>query len=112
MPVLQEGDRPQHTYQSACFCCCCFSCPSLEEEEEEEEGQRRESKGGGERMRGTGGEKRVGERDNKEDRGPLPADAVELILCSIHCVMAASSWSSQSQHSCHSWIHPLQMVKG
>ncbi|KAM3624020.1 uncharacterized protein V6R79_018156 [Siganus canaliculatus] len=41
----------------------------------------------------------------------LPADAVELIPCSIHCVMAASSYSSQSRHSCHWWFHPLQMVK-
>lgn len=40
------------------------------------------------------------EEDNEEDGGPLPADAVEMILCSIQCVMAASSWSSQSEHSC------------
>lgn len=72
-----------------------------QEEEEEEEGWRGESKGGSERMRGTGGEKREGERDGEENRGPMPADAVELILCSIHCVMAASSCSSQSRHSCH-----------
>lgn len=40
----------------------------------------------------------------------MPADAAELMLCSIHCVMAASSWNSQSQHSCHLWTNPLQMV--
>lgn len=45
--------------------------------------------------RGKGGEKRERERDNK-DGGPLRADAGELILCSIHCVMAASSLSAQS----------------
>lgn len=41
----------------------------------------------------------------------MPADAAELMLCSIHCVMAASSWNSQSQHSCHLRTNPLQMVK-
>lgn len=41
----------------------------------------------------------------------MPADAAELMLCSIHCVMAASSWKSQSQHSCHLWTDPLQMMK-
>lgn len=76
-----------------------------EQEEEEEEGWRGERKGGGggsERTRGTGGEK------NEKERGmvrrievPMPADAVEPILCSIHCVMAASSCNSQSQLSCH-----------
>lgn len=76
--------------------------------------EKRESKGGGERRRGKGGEKkekRERERENEEDGGPLPADAVELMPCSIHCVMAASSWSSQSRHSCHWWTHPLQMMR-
>lgn len=82
-----------------------------EEEEKKKEGQRRESKDGGERMRDKKGEKR-GERDSTEDGGLMLADAVELTLCSIHCVMAASSSSIQSQHSCHSWTHPLQMVEG
>lgn len=50
-----------------------------EDEEEVEEGQRRQSKCGDERMRGKGGEKR-GERDSEEDGGPMPADAVHLIL--------------------------------
>lgn len=75
----------------------------------EEKGQRRESRGSSERRRGKGGEKRERERDNKEDGGPLPADAVDL--CSIQCVMAASYWSSQSQYSCHWRIHPLQVMR-
>lgn len=60
-------------------------------------------------MIGKGGGIKGGE-DSKQD-DPTPADAAELMLCSIHCVMAASSWSSQSQHSCHLWTNPLQMVK-
>lgn len=55
-------------------------------------------------------EKRERERDTEEDGGPLAADAVDLILCSIHCIMAASSWSNQSQHSCQQWILPLQVL--
>lgn len=57
-----------------------------------------------------GGKKRERERDSEKDGGPLAADAEEGILWSIHCVMAASSWSSQSQHSCHQRVHPLQVV--
>lgn len=47
----------------------------------------------------------------KEDRGPLAADAVDLLLCSIHGVMADSSWSSLSQNSCQEWACPLQVVR-
>lgn len=72
-------------------------------------GQKREIKGVGQRMTGKRGEKR--EEDSKLDGGPMPADAAELMLCSIHCVMAASSYKSQSQYSCHLWTDPLQMVK-
>lgn len=68
--------------------------------------KKRRRRDGEERARVRGREaqeekKREGERDDEENRGPMPADAVELILCSIHCVMAASSCSSQSWHSCH-----------
>lgn len=52
-------------------------------------GQKSEIKDVGQRMTGKRGEKR-GE-DSKPDGGPMPADAAELMLCSIHCVMAASS---------------------
>lgn len=47
----------------------------------------------------------------KEDRGPLAADAVDLLLCSIHGVMADSSWSSLSRNSCQRWACPLQVVR-
>jgi len=120
----REGERPQHTYQSACCCysccwCVCVHGPLLQccskrpvrvRRREGRRDRERESKGGRMRRRGKEGQKRERERDSKEDGGPLPADAVDLILCSIQCVMAASSRRSLSQHSCQWWIRPLQVV--
>lgn len=124
----KERDRPQHTYQSACCCrcccCCCYSCcwcvngPLLQCTQTglrvRPSGRRRD---GEERARVVvrgGGEAK--EEKKEKERGiarrmevRLPADAVDL--CSIQCVMAASSWSSQSQCSCHRRIHPLQVMR-
>ena len=53
--------------------------------------------------------KREREREGKEeDGGLMPADAVEVLLHSFHCVMAASSSIGQSQYSSPWLDRPLQ----
>lgn len=106
-PVLQEGGKQASAHLPVrlppppplplLFLAACMSSsavrPSRSEcqPDREEKGEKRQSERGGERRTGEAGEKRETHRGNEEDGGLLAADAVELILCSIQCVMAASS---------------------